>query len=268
MSFLPHPEATPIQLSDGMAAPPADLPAKPEMSEEMGTLRDRLEELQAALGAEARRALLIVLQGRDTAGKDGVIRRVFGRLNPAYCEVTTFKKPTPKELSHDYLWRVHLALPTRGTIGIFNRSHYEDVLVVRVRALQPEAIWRPRYEQINAFERMLADEGTVIRKFFLHISRDEQLERLEERLDDPTKNWKFETQDLEERSRWDEYTAAYEEMLERTSTPWAPWYVVPSDKNRARDLLISRVVVETLEEMAPQYPKADPAVLALRPTLR
>src|SRR4029453_5414016 len=180
MSLLAHPESTPIQLSDGMAAPPGDLPAKPELSEEMDTLRDRLEELQAALGAEARRALLIVLQGRDTSGKDGVIRRVFGRLNPAYCEVTTFKKPTPKELSHDYLWRVHLALPTRGTIGIFNRSHYEDVLWVRVRALQPEAVWRPRYEQINAFERMLSDEGTVIRKFFLHISREEQLERLEE----------------------------------------------------------------------------------------
>ena len=227
-----------------------------------------LSEYQARLAAQDTWGVLVVLQALDAAGKDGTIRHLMSGVNAQGVAVHSFKVPSAEELDHDYLWRYVGRLPARGDIGIFNRSHYEDVLVVRVRALQPEAVWRPRYEHINAFERMLTDEGTVIRKFFLHLSRDEQLERLQERLDDPTKNWKFETQDLEERSRWDEYTAAYEEMLERTSTPWAPWFIVPADKNKARDYLIARELVLTLEGMAPEYPKADPAVLALRPTLR
>ncbi|HEX7025080.1 MAG TPA: PPK2 family polyphosphate kinase, partial [Gemmatimonadales bacterium] len=268
MSLAPHPEGRRPELTDALALPPDSLPSKPGLVQELDAARDRLEAGQAALGAEGKRSLLVVLQGRDAAGKDGAIRRIFSGLNPALCSVTTFKKPTPLELRHDFLWRVHQAIPPRGVIGIFNRSHYEDVLVVRVRALQPESVWRPRYDHINDFERLLADEGTVIRKFYLHISREEQRKRLEERLDDPTKNWKFEAGDLEERSRWDEYTAAYEEMLERTSTSHAPWYIVPADKNKARDLLIARVLVQTLEEMNPAYPPADPQVMALRGTFR
>jgi polyphosphate kinase 2 (PPK2 family) len=158
-------------------------------------------------------------------------------------------------------------VPTRGVVGIFNRSHYEDVLPVRVHRLVPEEVWRRRYEHINAFERMLSDEGTVIRKFFLHISKEEQLERLNERLDRPSKNWKFEVGDLKERGMWDAYTEAYAEMLERCSTAWAPWYIVPANKNKPRDFLVAEAIVEALEGMNPQYPAADPAVLALRGTL-
>ena len=208
--------------------------------------------------------MLVVLQGRDACGKDGTVRRVFGRLNPASCTVSSFKRPAPLELRHDYLWRVHQLIPPRGTIGIFNRSHYEDVLVVRVHALQPESVWKKRYQQINDFERMLTEEGVVIRKFFLHVSRDEQRQRLEERLADPAKNWKFEPGDLAERARWDDYTAAYQEMLQRCSTRHAPWFIVPADQNKARDYAVAEVVLSTLEEMAPRYPKADPAVLTFR----
>jgi len=226
-----------------------------------------LEKLQAALGAEQRRALLVVLQGRDACGKDGTARRVFRRLNPALVTVTNFKKPTTLEISHDYLWRVHQAIPARGMIGIFNRSHYEDVLVVRVHSLVPEVIWRKRYDHMKAFEEMLADEGVTILKFFLHISKDEQRRRLEERLDDPAKNWKFSVGDLGERMQWDNYTEAYEEMLERTSSSRNPWFIVPADKNRPRDFLVSQVILHTLENMNPRYPPADPEVLALRGTI-
>ena len=260
----PHPPGLRIALTDALASPPPDLPEKTERELRFDALRDRLDDLQGALGAEGTRSLLIVVQGRDAAGKDGMIRRVFSRVNPALISITSFKRPTTTELDHDYLWRIHQSLPSRGKIGIFNRSHYEDVLPVRVHQLVPEKIWRRRYDHINAFERMLIDEGTVVRKFFLHISKAEQLARLNERLDDPSKNWKFELGDLKERGVWDEYTAAYEEMLERCSTADAPWYLVPADKNKPRDFLVAELVIEALEAMDPKYPEADPEVLALR----
>ena len=265
--LTPHPPATRPRLTDDLAAPPAGMPEKEEREARFDDLRDRMADLQAALGAEERRSLLVIIQGRDASGKDGVIKRVFGRLNPALIWVTSFKRPTEKELSHDFLWRIHRDLPPRGRIGIFNRSQYEDVLPVRVHRLAPEEVWRRRYDHINAFEKMLSDEGYVIRKLFLHISKGEQLARLQERLDDPEKNWKFEAGDLKERARWDDYTEAYEEMLERCSTPWAPWYIVPAERNRPRDYLIAKLVVETLAEMNPVYPAADPEVLKLKGTL-
>ena len=248
--------------------PPESLPDKKALELRFDALRERLADLQGALGAEGTRSLLVVLQGRDAAGKDGLIKRVFERINPALMRITSFKRPTTTELDHDYLWRVHQSLPPRGSIGVFNRSQYEDVLAVRVHQLVPEKVWRRRYDHINAFEKMLGDEGMVIRKFFLHISKAEQLARLNDRLDDPRKNWKFELGDLKERGVWDEYTAAYEEMLERCSTPEAPWYVVPADKNKPRDFLVAEVLVEALEMMDPKYPEADPEVLALRGKLK
>ena len=264
--LTPNPPRTRPDLSDARAMP-AGLPDKPRLKDEFQALRCRMEELQGALGAEGTRALLVVLQGRDTSGKDGVIKRVFSECNPARMWIRTFKRPTVTELAHDYLWRIHRSLPPRGHIGVFNRSHYEDVLPVRVHQLVPEAVWRRRYDQINGFEQQLVEEGTVVLKFFLHISRDEQLARLNDRLDDPTKNWKFEAGDLRERAQWDAYTEAYAEALELCSTPWAPWYIVPADKNRPRDYLIAQVIVEALETMNPRYPEADPEVLKLRGTL-
>lgn len=264
--LAPHPDGVRPELTEALARPPRQLLGK-HLDDQLDAVNQRLEDLHAALGAEQRRALLVVFQGRDTSGKDGTIRRVFRRLNPAHLSVTSFKKPTTQEISHDYLWRVHHAVPARGMIGIFNRSHYEDVLVVRVHSLVPETIWRKRYAQMNAFEEMLADEGVTILKFFLHISKEEQRRRLEERLEDPAKNWKFSVPDLAERVLWNNYTEAYEEMLERTSPIRNPWFIVPSDKNRPRDFLVSQVIEHTLEKMAPQYPPADPAVLALRGTI-
>jgi PPK2 family polyphosphate:nucleotide phosphotransferase len=223
----------------------------------------RLPALQTALYAESRRALLMVFQGRDASGKDGLTRRVFGPLNSQGCVVTTFKKPTDYELARDYLWRVHQAVPPKGTIGIFNRSHYEDVLVVRVHGLVPKEVWKRRYDQINDFERMLSENGVTILKFLLHISREEQKERLLERIDDRLKNWKFQVGDLEERKLWDDYTEAYEDVLERTSTEWAPWYVVPADRKSSRNLMVAEVVVDALERMDPQFPRVDPKVLEI-----
>jgi PPK2 family polyphosphate:nucleotide phosphotransferase len=260
----PHPPGVHPALTDALASSPVGLPDKRELESRFDALRERLEDLQGALGAEGTRSLLVILQGRDACGKDGAIKGVFGGLNPALLRITSFKRPTTTELDHDYLWRIHQSLPPRGSIGIFNRSHYEDVLPVRVHQLVPEPIWRRRYDHINAFERMLTDEGTIIRKFFLHISKAEQLERLDERLNNPRKNWKFELGDLKERGAWDEYTAAYEETLARCSTADAPWYIVPADRNKLRDFLVAEVVVEALEAMGPKYPEADPEVLALR----
>jgi PPK2 family polyphosphate:nucleotide phosphotransferase len=186
-----------------------------------------------------------------------VIRHVFDGVNPQGVKVASFKKPTPRELAHDYLWRIHPHTPGDGEIVIFNRSHYEDVLVVRVHGLVPADVWERRYDHINAFERLLADEGTTILKFFLHISKEEQRERLQARLDDPGKHWKFSLGDLDERARWDDYVAAYEAMLSKTSTPWAPWYVVPADRKWYRNLVIARVMVDTLEGLEMQYPPAE-----------
>lgn len=219
-------------------------------------LTARLEELQELLYAEGKQKLLVVLQAMDTGGKDGVIRHVFDGVNPQGVKVASFKVPTPEELSHDYLWRVHKQTPGRGEIVIFNRSHYEDVLVVRVHGLVPPDVWQRRYDHINAFERMLAEEGTTILKFFLHISKDEQRERLESRRVEPHKQWKFNVGDLKERKLWEEYTAAYEDALSTTSTEWAPWYVVPADRKWYRNLVIGSTLVETLQRLDMHYPPA------------
>jgi len=233
---------------------------KKDAPKELEKLTDRLEELQELLYAEGKHKLLIVLQAMDTGGKDGVIRHVFDGVNPQGVKVAAFKAPTPIELSHDYLWRIHQHTPARGEIVIFNRSHYEDVLVVRVHNLVPADVWRKRYDQINAFEQMLAEEGVTILKFYLHISKDEQKERLQERLDDPAKHWKFSSGDLAERKRWPDYMAAYEEMLERTSTQHAPWFVVPANRKWYRNLVISHAVIGALEELKMEFPAAEPGL--------
>ena len=236
-------------------------PRSEDAEQRIEPLLARLPELQTALYAESRRALLIVLQGRDASGKDGLTRKVFGPLNSQGCVVSNFKRPTEYELSRDYLWRVHQVVPPKGTIGIFNRSHYEDVLVVRVHNLVPKDTWSKRYDQINDFERILSENGVTILKFFLHISKEEQKERLLARLHDPLKNWKFQVGDLEERKFWDDYTEAYEDALERCSTEFAPWYIVPADRKKTRDLMVAEAVAETLERMNPKFPKVDPEVL-------
>jgi len=264
MQFEPVPLGARVHLTNEAAGPPSEAPSKEAALKQVDKLTERLDQLQEALYAENRRAVLVVLQGRDTSGKDGTIRKVFGPLNPQGLAVTAFKAPAPVELAHDYLWRVHQAVPPKGSIGIFNRSHYEDVLVVRVHEPVPEGVWRSRYEQINLFERLLTENGVTVLKFFLHISRKEQLERLQARIQDPTKYWKFSPGDLGERDRWDAYTAAYEEALERTSTRAAPWWVVPADKKYVRDLLVAQVVTETLEQMDPKYPGAPDGLEELR----
>jgi PPK2 family polyphosphate:nucleotide phosphotransferase len=255
---------SPLLLDDRTARRPATLPDDDVLKGRTKDLLDRLGELQAALYADGRYAVLVVLQGRDASGKDGTVRKVFGACNPLGCEVTSFKVPSPLEMSHDYLWRIHQATPAKGMIGIFNRSQYEDVLVVRVRDLVPKKVWSRRYEQINEFERLLDANGVRVLKFFLHISRDEQRDRLRERLDDPKKNWKFQAGDLAERELWNEYTKAYRDALRLCSTPWAPWYVVPADDKKARNHLIARTVVDTMESMRLRYPKADGDALKLK----
>ncbi len=230
---------------------------KNEAKKRLRKLNDRLEPLQELLYAEGKHKVLIVLQGTDTCGKDGTIRHVFEGVNPQGVKVASFKKPTPEELAHDYLWRVHTDTPGRGEITIFNRSHYEDVLVVRVHSLVDELTWSRRYDHINNFERMLVDEGTTILKFFLHISKDEQAERLRARLATPEKQWKFATGDLAERERWDDYQAAFEDMLEHTSTDWAPWYVVPSNRKWYRNLVVSEAVVAALEGLEMSFPPPE-----------
>lgn len=220
-------------------------------------LNDELEALQELLYAEGKHKVLIVLQATDTGGKDGTIRHVFEGVNPQGVDVASFKKPTETELKHDYLWRVHARTPGSGEIVIFNRSHYEDVLIVRVHDLVAPSRWEKRYEHINNFEKLLADEGTTIIKFFLHISKDEQKERLEERLADPEKHWKFATGDLAERERWDDYQEAFEAALSRTSTEYAPWYIIPADRKWYRNLVISEVIIDTLKGLEMAYPPAE-----------
>lgn len=230
---------------------------KEEGLEELEKLNARLEELQEVLYASHQHKVLVVLQALDTGGKDGVIRRVFDGVNPQGVRVASFKVPTEEELDHDYLWRVHRVVPGRGEMVIFNRSHYEDVLVVRVHRIVPPEVWKQRYEQINAFERHLAENGTTLLKFFLHIDREEQKERLQARLEDPTKRWKFRLGDLEERKHWGEYMEAYEDALSKTSTDHAPWYVVPANRKWYRDLVISSVLVRTLEDLGMTYPEPE-----------
>lgn len=230
---------------------------KADAQRALDKLTARLEPLQELLWAEHRHRVLVVLQGMDTSGKDGTIRHVFEGVNPAGVRVAAFKVPTPEERAHDFLWRVHPKVPGDGELAIFNRSHYEDVLVVRVHDLVPPPVWKARYGQINDFEKLLAESGTTILKLFLHIDADEQLERLQARLDDPTKLWKFRRQDLEERKLWDAYIAAYQEALSRTSTASAPWYVVPSNKKWYRNLVVATVLVETLEGLKMRYPPPE-----------
>ena len=215
----------------------------------------RLDELQYLMYAEGRRALLVALQGMDTAGKDGTIRHVMTGLNPQGCRVTAFKAPSPEEAAHDFLWRIHQAAPRKGDIAIFNRSHYEDVLVARVRGLVPKDVWSARYDQINRFEQLLTENGIMVVKVFLHISKDEQRRRLEERLRDPTKHWKLSASDFEDRKYWDDYVAAYEEALTRCSSEGAPWYIVPADRKWVRNLAVSRLLVETLEACDMKFPE-------------
>ena len=218
---------------------------------------DRIDDLQARLYAEGTRSLLVVLQGLDTSGKDGTTRAVFTGVSPLAIETHSFGVPGPHEAAHDYLWRVHLRVPGRGRIGIFNRSHYEEVLVARVEELVPRKRWSRRYDHINDFERMLVDEGTTIVKCFLNISPEEQLERLQSRIEVPRKNWKIKKSDFETRERWFDYRRAYEELLSRCSTDHAPWHVIPSDRKWARNAIVSELVLRTLEKMDPKYPKGE-----------
>jgi PPK2 family polyphosphate:nucleotide phosphotransferase len=252
------PRGTQVNLADYDPGYTGEFRDKDETKSELKDSTDKLRELQRVLWAEGKHALLIVLQAMDAGGKDGTIRHVFRGVNPQGCQVTSFKVPTKEELAHDYLWRIHKATPRRGYIGIFNRSHYEDVLVVRVHNFVPKEVWQQRYEQINHFEKLLADSGTTILKFFLHISKEEQKERFEARLADPAKNWKFSMGDVEERAYWDDYQRAFEVALSRCSTPWAPWYVIPANHKWYRNLAISRVIVGALENLDMQYPPPLP----------
>jgi len=228
-----------------------------EAEKEFYSLRDELIEWQRKLYAEGKQKLLVVLQAMDAGGKDGTIRHAFKGVNPQGVRVTSFKKPSELELAHDFLWRIHKAVPAKGMIGVFNRSHYEDVLVVRVHNIVPKSVWQPRYEVINQFEKHLVDSGTTILKFFLHISKKEQRERMQDRLDQPDKHWKFDVDDLNKRAQWDDYQLAFQDMLNNCTTEHAPWYLIPADQKWYRNLAIMRTMVDTLKEMNPQYPKSE-----------
>jgi len=225
--------------------------AEPRLAE----LIQRLDMLQELLYAAHKHKILVVLQALDTGGKDGTIRAVFDGVNPQGVHVVSFKVPTPEEQDHDFLWRVHAKVPGKGEMVIFNRSHYEDVLVVRVHKLVPEDVWRQRYTEINNFEQMLAEEGTTILKFYLNMTKNEQKKRLQERLDDPKKRWKFNPLDLKERALWDDYISAYQDAINETSTEWAPWYVIPANHNWYRNLAVASVIVQTLEDLKEKYPE-------------
>ena len=220
-------------------------------------LRQKLPELQERLYAEDKRSLLLIFQAMDTGGKDGAVKKLLTGVNPAGVHVTSFKAPTAEELDHDFLWRVHHKVPARGLVGVWNRSHYEDVLIVRVHELVKKSVWKNRYGQINDFEKSLAQNGVTILKFFLHISKDEQKARLQARLDDPAKRWKFNPGDLKERERWDDYQDAFEDAINECSTKYSPWHIVPADKKWVRDLCAVEAVVAALEAMNPKFPKVD-----------
>jgi PPK2 family polyphosphate:nucleotide phosphotransferase len=254
---------SPGQPADLAARDPGDrlgLGDKDRNAERLDQLVARLGVLHNRLWAESKRSVLLVLQGLDASGKDGTIKHVLTGINPQGCRVVSFKAPTPLELAHDYLWRVHAVCPARGEIGIFNRSHYEDVVAARVRKLVPEHVWHRRYHQIREFERLLTDEGTTLVKMFLHISRDEQGKRLQERLDDPEKAWKFQRSDLDDRALWTEYQEAYDDALTETSTEWAPWHVVPADHKWVRNLVVAQLLVDALEALDPKLPDQDPGL--------
>lgn len=238
-----------------------DAPSKRKVRSKTRKQLAKLTTLQAKLYGDGRYALLVVLQGRDASGKDGTIRKVFGACNPQGCEVTSFKVPTPLERRHDFLWRIHNAVPARGMIGIFNRSQYEDVLAARVHGTVGRPIWMSRYDQINDFERMLIQNNVIVLKFFLHVSQAEQRRRLLKRVEREDKNWKFREADLDDRRLWDAYTEAYHDMLRRTSTKEAPWYLVPADDKKVRNYFVTGIVVRALRKLKLRYPDADPNVL-------
>jgi PPK2 family polyphosphate:nucleotide phosphotransferase len=268
--FLPmphdHPADTPaVRVAPGQPLHLADIDPdntkpfkdKKHAKERLKALRGQLSDLQENLYAEHQQSLLLVFQAIDTGGKDGAIRKLLTGLNPAGVQVAAFKTPSKEELDHDFLWRIHRQTPGKGHIGVFNRSHYEDVLVTRVHDLIGPKVWVPRYQDINNFEQLLTRDRTRVIKFFLHISKEEQAERLQARLDDPAKRWKFEAADLKERKQWDKYQEAFQDALAACSTPEAPWYVIPANKKWARDLAIAEIVVAALTEMNPQPPAAD-----------
>ena len=249
---------TKIMLSEWDPNDKGDLKGgKQEAQNALSSLTKKLEKLQELLYAEHKHKVLILLQGMDTSGKDGVISHVFEGVNPQGTRVANFKEPTDEELDHDFLWRIHKQVPAKGELVIFNRSHYEDVLIVRVHKLLPASEWKQRFDQINAFEKILVETGTTILKFYLHISEDEQKERLQARLDDPDKHWKFRKGDLDDRKLWDQYRQAYEDALSKTSTKEAPWYVIPSNHKWYRNLAISRIVVDTLEKLNMKFPAPE-----------
>lgn len=262
MASIDRYRVTPGSRPDLSRIDPRDKGLYPQLDKEssgveLQRLNRRLADLQRLLWADGSRAVLLVLQAMDTGGKDGTIRKVFTGVNPQGVDVVGFGVPSERELGHDYLWRVHRSTPSRGRIAIFNRSHYEDVLVVRVENLVPEDRWRPRYRHIREFERLLTDEGTVIRKVMLHISKDEQRERLQARLDDPAKAYKFNPSDLASRRRWDDYMEAYEDALAETSTDDAPWFVVPADRKWHRNLAVAQIVIDAIESLALSYPEPE-----------
>ncbi len=234
-----------------------------QAEQELKNYRKRMMQLQPKLYSENRRKLLIVFQALDAGGKDGTTRKVFQGVNPQGVHVISFKAPSKRELAHDFLWRVHQAVPPKGMIHVFNRSHYEDVLVVRVENLAPRVVWEQRYEQINQFEEYLTETGTEILKFYLHISKEEQKERFQSRLNEPEKHWKFSLADLEKRKQWDEYRTAFNDVLTRCSTEYAPWHVIPADQKWYRNWAVSQIVCETLEAMNPQYPPAEEGLEAV-----
>jgi PPK2 family polyphosphate:nucleotide phosphotransferase len=253
-----------VDLDDKHARARGELKSGKELERATEKQVKRISDQQRVLYADGRYALLIVLQGRDASGKDGTIRKVFTAVNPQGCTVASFKVPTELEQRHDYLWRVHANVPAKGMIGIFNRSHYEDVIVPRVHGSITKKEWTARYDQINEFEKMLTENGTVILKFMLHISHDEQKRRLMDRLTDETKNWKFRVGDLEDRAKWDDFTKAYEAALRHTSTKHAPWHIVPADDKDVRDFLVARTIADALDDLDLRYPPADPAVLKVK----
>ncbi|MBM3234736.1 polyphosphate kinase 2 family protein [Candidatus Poribacteria bacterium] len=259
------PPGTKIKLKDYDAEYAGEYKRKSEINEPMAEIQERMRELQGLLYAESKHALLIILQAMDAGGKDGTIRKVISGVNPQGCDVVSFKVPSAEEIAHDFLWRIHKAVPPKGKMVIFNRSHYEDVLVVRVHNLVPKEVWRARYDQINSFEKILVENGTVILKFFLHISKAEQKKRFEERLADPTKHWKFAEADVREREYWDDYMEAYEDAISKCSTEWAPWYIVPANKKWYRDLVVGETIVTALKDLNMKYPalKIDPSTIKI-----
>lgn len=253
--FRVRPSDKNFKLSDYKPNDTAGLTDKHKTIEKMDKDLERLGELQYLLYAENKRSVLIILQGMDAGGKDGTVKHVMGPLNPQSCKVTSFKAPTEEELARDFLWRIHNRVPRKGEIRVFNRSHYEDVLIVRVNNLVPKSVWSQRYDQINNFEKMLTENHTHILKFYLHISKSEQLKRLNKRLEDPTKFFKANPQDFEERKRWGKYMSAYRDVFQKTSTRWAPWYIIPADKKWFRNYVITQILLETLSKLKMKFPE-------------